>query len=93
MIIYVTGSILTNAPSYNVHTVIINGRVIDIQIKMAAETEVGSRIGFTAHGSGYGSGGGVASARHVSGLPVNNAHFTFDAPLGPSVVRMNFQYA
>ena len=32
-------------------------------------------------------GGGVASARHVSDLPVNNAHFTFDAPLGPSVVR------
>ena len=62
---YVTGSILAlpNAPSScseckqhdtrnNVHTLMINGRVSDIQIKMAAETEVGSRIGFTANGSG-----------------------------------------
>ena len=40
------------AVNANKVTVIINGRVIDIQIKMAAETEVGSRIGFTAHGSG-----------------------------------------
>ena len=30
---------------------------------------------------------GVASARHISGLPVDEIPFTFDAPLGPSVVR------
>ena len=85
---------MTNAPSYNVHTVIINGRVIDIQIKMAAEPKWDLALDLLhmvlAMVLG---GGGVASARHVSGLPVNNAHFTFDAPLGPSVVRMNFQYA
>ena len=59
---------------------------------MAAETV---RVGFTANCSW-----GVASARHVSGLSVNYVPFTFDAPLGPSVVRwdlkrgeriMNFQ--
>ena len=44
---YVTGSVLTNAPSscseckqHDTHILIINGRVSDIQIKMAAETEV-----------------------------------------------------
>lgn len=34
---------------------------------------------------------GVASARHVSGLPVNELPFTFDAPLGPSVVRWDLR--
>ena len=89
---YVTGSVLTNAPSscseckqHDTHILIINGRVSDFKSKWPPKPKCWIRGWIYCKWFW-----GVASARHVSGLTVNNAPFTFDAPFDPSVVRWEF---